>query len=116
MHKFFLCFRPPFAGGVIPLPFTIVRERTEMAVARKTEVGPVDGTPEKRMFWSIIRDHDLKTGWCEVLANALGLWPLGHPPSSLVVTMTLAPAHQLIVVKANACGVQHEELRLLIAP
>src|ERR1039458_4853424 len=116
MHKFFLCFRPPFAGGVIPLPFTIVRERTEMAVARKTEVGPVDGTPEKRMFWSIISDYDLKTGLCELVDNAIDLWTLGHQRRSLVVTITLDPARQLIVVKDNAGGVQHEELRLLIAP
>jgi hypothetical protein len=32
------------------------------SVTKKTEVGPLDGTPEKRMFWSIISDYDLKTG------------------------------------------------------
>jgi hypothetical protein len=87
-----------------------------MAVARKTEVGPVDGTPEKRMFWSIISDYDLKTGLCELVDNAIDLWTLGHQRRSLVVTITLDPARQLIVVKDNAGGVQHEELRLLIAP
>ena len=32
-------------------------------VIRKTEIHPIDGTPEKRMFWSIISDYDLKTGF-----------------------------------------------------
>ena len=45
-----------------------------MSVTRKTEIGPIDGTLLKRMFWSIISDYDLKTGICELVDNAIDLW------------------------------------------
>src|SRR6266568_1042695 len=67
-------------------------------VTRKTEIGPIDGTPLKRMFWSIISDYDLKTALCELVDNALDI------------------ARQLILVKDNAGGLKQDELRLLVAP
>ncbi len=45
-------------------------------VTRKTEIGPVNGTPDKRLYWSIISDYDLHTGLCELIDNALDLWIL----------------------------------------
>src|SRR5690348_17101773 len=39
---------------------------TIATVTKKTEIGPVDGTPDKRMYWSIISDYGLKTGLCEL--------------------------------------------------
>ncbi len=48
-------------------------------VTFKTEVGLLDGTPEKRMFWSIIADYDLRTGMCELVDNAIDIW-MGHHP------------------------------------
>ena len=45
-----------------------------MTIARKTEIAPIDGTPVKRMFWSIISDYDLRTGLCELVDNAIDLW------------------------------------------
>jgi len=87
-----------------------------MPVARKTEVGPVDGTPVKRMFWSIISDYDLKTGLCELIDNAIDLWTLGDRRRPLAVEVTLDAARQLIVVDDNAGGIAQEDLRLLISP
>jgi Histidine kinase-, DNA gyrase B-, and HSP90-like ATPase len=87
-----------------------------MPVARKTEVGPIDGTPEKRMFWAIISDYDLKTGVCELVDNAIDLWTMAKTTDPLTVAITLDAERQLIVVNDNAGGVKHDELRLLIAP
>ena len=61
----------------------------------KTEIGPLDGTPEKRMFWGIIADYDLRTGICELVDNAIDLW-MGHQPrGSLLVDIQLDADRQL---------------------
>src|SRR5712692_12075528 len=85
-------------------------------VTRKTEIEPIDGTPEKRMFWSIISDYDLKTGMCELVDNAIDLWTIAERPEKLSINITLDADRQLIAVHDNAGGVKHDELRLLIAP
>ena len=56
----------------------------------KKEIGPIDGTPEKRMFWSIISDYDLKTGLCELIDNAIDVWLRDHKskPPKIEVTWT----------------------------
>ena len=87
-----------------------------MAVARKTEIGPIDGTPDKRMFWSSITDYDLKTGVCELVDNAIDLWTDESRTQPLAVRITLDAERQLISVHDDAGGIKHEELRLLIAP
>src|SRR5258708_5481931 len=86
------------------------------SVTKKTEIGPIDGTPEKRMFWSIISDYDLKTGLCELVDNALDRWTLGNPKSPLLVELDLDANRQLISVVDNAGGVRQDQLRLLLAP
>jgi hypothetical protein len=85
-------------------------------VSRKTEIGPIDGTPEKRMFWSIISDYDLKTGLCELIDNALDLWRQQTKPPPLTIDIMLDPNRQMISVQDNAGGVREAELRLLLAP
>jgi len=87
-----------------------------MAVARKTEIDPVNGTPVKRMFWSIISDYDLKTGLCELVDNAIDLWTLSIPKGKLAIAITLDADRQFIAVHDNAGGIKEEELKLLIAP
>ncbi len=72
------------------------------AVGNKTEIGPLDGTPEKRMFWSIIADYDLKTGLCELVDNAIDLWRLGKERKELKVVVELDHIRQLIAVTDNA--------------
>jgi hypothetical protein len=87
-----------------------------MSVLRKTEIGPVDGTPEKRMFWSIISDYDLKTAVCELVDNALDLWTDHQRKSPLNIAVVLDVARQFITVTDNAGGIKYDELRYLIAP
>ena len=40
----------------------------------KRESKLVDGTPNKRLFWSIMSDYTLKTAVCELIDNALDIW------------------------------------------
>lgn len=85
-------------------------------VTKKTEVGPIDGTPDKRMFWSIISDYDLKTGLCELVNNALDSWIIGKEKSPLMIDIRLDANRQLISVTDNAGGVKQDQLRMLLAP
>ena len=85
-------------------------------VTRKREFETVDGTPEKRLFLSIISDYDLRTGLCELVDNALDLWVSNQKKPQLKIEITLDVQRQLISVKDNAGGVKEDQLRLLIAP
>ncbi len=78
------------------------------SVSKKTEIGPLDGTPDKRMFWSIISDYDLKTGLCELVDNALDPWMIGNRKSPLAIDIKLDANRQLIVVAFNAGGVKQD--------
>jgi HSP90 family molecular chaperone len=85
-------------------------------VEMKTPIEPINGTPRKRMFLSIISDYDLKTGLCELIDNAIDLWMSGDRQKPLVVSLDVDANRQLIFVKDNAGGVKREELSVLIAP
>ena len=87
-----------------------------MPAARKTQIGSIDGTPLKRMFWSIISDYDFQTGLCELVDNAIDLWTSKARQHALAVNLTLDPGRQLIVVHDDAGGIKQDELRLLVAP
>lgn len=82
----------------------------------KKEHQVIDGTPEKRMFLSIISDYDLRTGLCELIDNALDLWTTNKRKSKLRIDITLDSHRQIINVKDNAGGVKEDQLRLLVAP
>ncbi|GAA0547349.1 hypothetical protein FHS83_000857 [Rhizomicrobium palustre] len=82
----------------------------------KREVALIDGTPDKRMFWSIMSDYDLKTALCELVDNAIDIWRQGSKRKQLVVSVVLDVARQLIYVSDNAGGVGVEDLRFLLAP
>ena len=86
------------------------------AATRKKELKTIDGTPEKRIFLSIISDYDLKTGLNELIDNALDLWTLNKRKRDLRIDVLLDPARQIVSVKDNAGGVSENDLRLLIAP
>lgn len=85
-------------------------------VTRKTEVGTIDGTPKKRLFWSIISDYDLKTAICELVDNAIDHWMSGGRSSSLSVSLDLDTSRQTISVIDNAGGVAVQDLDVLVAP
>ena len=86
------------------------------SVNRKTEIEPLNGTPEKRMFWSIISDYDLQTGLTELVDNALDIWIGTKNRKPLRIEVTLDSDRQMVALTDNAGGVQRENLRLLIAP
>lgn len=85
-------------------------------VTRKTEIEPLNGTPEKRMFWSIISDYDLNTGLTELVDNALDIWIGTKNRKPLRIELTLDADRQIVTLVDNAGGVPRENLRLLIAP
>lgn len=85
-------------------------------VTQKREAGLLDGTPEKRMYWSIISDYDIRTGICELIDNAFDLWMGERPQRNLLVELNLDVERQLIHIRDNAGGVKEEDLRLLVAP
>lgn len=86
-------------------------------VDRKTEVRPIDGTPEKRMFWSIVNDYDTRMAVCELVDNAIDPWlskKANRKPLSIAID--LDADRQLLSIRDNAGGVPLEHLRYLIAP
>lgn len=87
------------------------------SVTQKQQVGLLDGKPEKRLYWSIISDYDVKTGICELIDNAIDIWMASKTPRSpLLVELNLDSERQLIQIKDTAGGVKLEDLRLLVAP
>lgn len=82
----------------------------------KKEVKIVDGTPEKRLFWSIISDYDLKTSMCELIDNALDIWLKSGKSDALTIKLDLDSDRQLIRIQDNAGEVPEGEHRVLVSP
>lgn len=82
----------------------------------KRPVQPVDGSPKKRLFWSIITDYNLITALCELIDNALDQWLLDKKGPPLTIELDLDVERKVISVKDNAGGVKFDDLHLLIAP
>ncbi|QNH15035.1 Histidine kinase-, DNA gyrase B-, and HSP90-like ATPase [Xanthomonas sp. SS] len=85
-------------------------------VSHKQQLDVIDGTPEKRLFLSIISDYDLLTGICELIDNAIDLWIDNGCKTQLNIKVILNDSRQIIRVIDDAGGVQESQLRLLIAP
>jgi hypothetical protein len=86
------------------------------SITRRTEITSINGTPEKRLFLSIISDYDLRTGLCELIDNALDQGVANQTLGELEVSIMLDADRQLIQVADNAGGVRDSDLRLLVAP
>lgn len=82
----------------------------------KRPVQPVDGSPKKRLFWSIISDYSLKTALCELIDNALDQWLLDKTGPPVTIRLDLDVDRKVISVQDNAGGVKLDDLHLLIAP
>ena len=81
----------------------------------KSQTGILDGTPDKRLFWSIISDYDTATALCELVDNAVDRWwPQRH--QALHISIDLDLERQLLAIEDSAGGVSKEDLRYLIAP
>jgi hypothetical protein len=68
------------------------------------------------MFWSIISDYDLKTGLCELVDNALDIWLRNGRIGIPLIEIELDADRQVISVVDNAGGVEHHDLKFLVAP
>ena len=64
----------------------------------KRPVQPVDGSPKKRLFWSIISDYNLKTALCELIDNALDQWLLDKKGPPLTIGLDLDVDRKVISV------------------
>src|SRR5271169_1758701 len=87
-----------------------------MMADEKRPVQSVDGSPKKRLFWSIISDYNLKTALCELIDNALDQWLLDKKAPPLTIELDLDVERKVISVKDNAGGVRLNDLHVLIAP
>lgn len=87
-----------------------------MVSGGKEQRGRLDGTPEKRLFWSIISDYDVPTALCELVDNAVDRWWSSKDDSALNVAVDIDVERQLISVADNAGGIPEAQLRYLIAP
>jgi hypothetical protein len=83
---------------------------------RRRQVETLDGTPDKRMFWSIISDYNLKLALCELIDNGIDMWQSSGQKHQLRVAVGLESDRQLITVHDDAGGVKKDELRYLVAP
>lgn len=85
-------------------------------VTGKTDAGPIDGTPDKRLFWSIISDYDFKTAICELIDNAIDTWMGRLSRGTLEIEINVESDRQIITIADNSGGVAEENLPNLIAP
>ncbi len=86
------------------------------SVDRKTEIAPLDGTPDKKLFWSIMNDYDFKTAITELVDNCFDIWIREGRLNDLAIYVDVDIDRQLVRIKDNAAGVNHAELHNLITP
>lgn len=77
---------------------------------------PIDGTPSKRLYHSIIADYDVNKAICELIDNAVDLWVLGGRTKDLDINILLDQNQQRIHFSDNAGGVPESDLAFIIAP
>ena len=82
----------------------------------KREIKTVNGTPNKRMYWSIISDYSLNTAICELIDNALDIWLKDGQRTFLKITIDVDIKRQVITIMDCAGGVAAEDHQMLISP
>jgi Histidine kinase-, DNA gyrase B-, and HSP90-like ATPase len=82
----------------------------------KRESSIVDGTPQKRLFWSIISDYSVSTSICELIDNALDIWLRNGKRTDLCVEIDLDLYNSSLRIADNAGGVSEGDLKVLISP
>jgi anti-sigma regulatory factor (Ser/Thr protein kinase) len=82
----------------------------------KRESKIVDGTPNKRLFWSIISDYSLNTSICELVDNALDIWIKNKKNTNLEINIQIDKQNHTIRIEDNAGGVPEKDLNVLISP
>ncbi|HEX4964700.1 MAG TPA: ATP-binding protein [Thermoanaerobaculia bacterium] len=82
----------------------------------KRESRIVDGTPQKRLFWSIISDYNVSTSICELIDNALDIWIRNGKQADLCVEIDLDIHSRSLRITDNAGGIPESDLHVLISP
>jgi DNA gyrase/topoisomerase IV subunit B len=82
----------------------------------KIRIEPINATPSKRLYLSIIADYDVNKAICELVDNALDIWVLAGRAKGLTVDIVLDEIQQRIHASDNAGGVKKSDLHLIVAP
>jgi hypothetical protein len=82
----------------------------------KQDRSPIDATPSKRLYLSIIADYNTNLAISELVDNALDLWTLGGRINRLNIDILLDNVQQRILVKDNAGGISESDLTFIVAP
>lgn len=77
---------------------------------------PLDATPSKRIYLSIISDYDLPTAICELVDNVLDAGKTTSDGRKLRIEIDIDLEQQTLAIRDNAGGVSGQELRKLISP
>lgn len=79
-------------------------------------IDPIDATPIKNVYLSIINDYDLKTALCELIDNSIDAWRSAQRSDALEIRIVFDTEQQTVVILDNAGGVPKEELKVLVSP
>jgi DNA gyrase/topoisomerase IV subunit B len=82
----------------------------------KVPLPPIDATPSKRLYHSIIADYDVNKAISELIDNAVDIWVLGGRTKHLDIKIQLDQNQQRIHFSDNAGGVPKSDLAFIIAP
>jgi hypothetical protein len=82
----------------------------------RKEVGTVNATPSKRIFYSIIADYDLNRSICELVDNGLDVWVRAKKAKAITISITLNQTQQTITVEDDAGGLPKDDLRFIVGP
>jgi Histidine kinase-, DNA gyrase B-, and HSP90-like ATPase len=82
----------------------------------KKEIGTVDATPTKRIFYSIIADYDLNRSICELVDNGLDVWVRSKRAKPITIKIDLDNTQQTIRVEDDAGGLPKADLRFIVGP
>jgi hypothetical protein len=82
----------------------------------KKLIEPIDATPIKNVYLSIIHDYDLKTALCELIDNSIDAWRDAKRSDALEIRVAFDLDQQTILTADNAGGVTREDLKVLVSP
>ncbi len=85
-------------------------------VLKKLLDKPIDATPIKHVYLSIINDYDLKTAICELIDNSIDAWRASQRNDALNIRIVFDLDQQTIHISDNAGGVKREDLNVLVSP
>lgn len=85
-------------------------------VLKKLLEKPIDATPIKHVYLSIINDYDLKTALCELIDNSIDAWRAAQRSDALNIRIAFDLDQQTIHISDNAGGVGRDDLNVLVSP